>query len=136
MPNRHCKMLQVCVAKLVLIVTSVTWLIKVGGGGVKVGSHPRVLLTYLLTYLLTAWNGVLLEKLTGSQLVKKFQPSYRPRRFIAAFSSARHFSTFSARSVLSMYPSPLRSHFLKISSYQMISPGPSHIHFCRNKARF
>jgi len=31
-----------------------------------------LLLTYLLTYLLTPWTKVLLEKLTGSQLVKKF----------------------------------------------------------------
>jgi hypothetical protein len=30
--------------------------------------------TYLLTYLLTQWCRVLLEKLTGSQLVKKFPP--------------------------------------------------------------
>jgi len=30
------------------------------------------LLIYLLTYLLTPWSRVLLEKLTGSQLVKKF----------------------------------------------------------------
>jgi len=30
------------------------------------------LLTHSLTYLLTAWSIVLLEKLTGSQLVKKF----------------------------------------------------------------
>ena len=29
-------------------------------------------ITYLLTYLLTAWSRVLLEKLTGLQLVKKF----------------------------------------------------------------
>ena len=28
--------------------------------------------TYLLTYLLTPWSRVLLEKLTGLQLVKKF----------------------------------------------------------------
>jgi len=28
--------------------------------------------TYLLTYLLTPWSRVLLEKLTGPQLVKKF----------------------------------------------------------------
>jgi hypothetical protein len=31
-----------------------------------------LLLTYLLTYLLTPWSRVLLEKLTGLQLVKKF----------------------------------------------------------------
>jgi len=30
------------------------------------------ILTYLLTYLLTPWCGVLLEKITGLQLVKKF----------------------------------------------------------------
>ena len=35
------------------------------------------LLTYLLTYLLIPWSGVLLEKLTGLQLVKKLG---RPRR--------------------------------------------------------
>jgi len=29
-------------------------------------------LTYLLTYLLTPWSRVLLEKLTGLQLIKKF----------------------------------------------------------------
>jgi len=44
MPKRRCKMLYVCVAKLVLIVISVTWLIKVGGGGVTYEYY------YLLTY--------------------------------------------------------------------------------------
>jgi len=34
------------------------------------------LLTYLLTYSLTPWSRVLLEKLTGSQLVKKFPAFY------------------------------------------------------------
>ena len=34
------------------------------------------LLTYLLTYLLTPWSRVLLEKLTGSQLVKKYPALY------------------------------------------------------------
>ena len=42
---------------------------------------PRILwssgfVTYLLTYLLTPWSGVLLEKLTGSQLLKKFPAVY------------------------------------------------------------
>jgi hypothetical protein len=31
---------------------------------------------YLLTYLLTPWSRVLLEKLTGLQLVKKFPAFY------------------------------------------------------------
>ena len=35
-----------------------------------------------LHYLLTSWNSVLLVKLTGSQLVKKFPALYGTRRFI------------------------------------------------------
>jgi hypothetical protein len=50
------------------------------------------LLTYLLTYRLTPWNTVLLEKLTGSVLVKKSPVFYGTRRFIILFTSARHLS--------------------------------------------
>ena len=50
------------------------------------------LLNYLLTYLLTTWNKVLLEKLTGFQLVKKFPAFYGTRRFITAFTIARYLS--------------------------------------------
>ena len=39
---------------------------------------------YLLTYLLTPCSRVLLEKLTGLQLVKKFSTFYGTRRFITA----------------------------------------------------
>jgi len=49
-------------------------------------------LTYLLTYLLTPWCRVLLEKLTGLQLVKKFPVFHRTRRFITALTSFRHLS--------------------------------------------
>ena len=45
-------------------------------------------LTYLLTYLLTAWSRVLLDTLTVPQLVKKFPAFYETRRFITAFTSA------------------------------------------------
>ena len=34
------------------------------------------IITYLLTYLLTAWSRFLCEKLTGFQLVKKFPAFY------------------------------------------------------------
>ena len=47
-----------------------------------------------LTYLLTPWSRVLLEKLTSSQLVKKFSAFYENRRLITAFTSARHQSLF------------------------------------------
>jgi hypothetical protein len=40
-----------------------------------------------LIYLLTPWSRVLLEKLTGLQLVKKFPAFYGTRRFITAFTS-------------------------------------------------
>jgi len=36
------------------------------------------------------WSRVLLENLTGLQLVKKFPAFYGTRRFITAFTSARH----------------------------------------------
>jgi hypothetical protein len=40
----------------------------------------------------TQWSRVLLEKLTGLQLVKNFPAFYGTRRFITAFTSARHLS--------------------------------------------
>jgi hypothetical protein len=46
----------------------------------------------LLTYLLTPWSRVLLEKLTGLQLVKKFPSFYGTRRYLTALTSARHLS--------------------------------------------
>jgi hypothetical protein len=41
---------------------------------------------------LTPWSRGLLEKLTVSQLVKKFPAFYGTRRFITAFTRARHLS--------------------------------------------
>jgi hypothetical protein len=61
---------------------------------------------YLLAYLLTPWSTVLLEKLTGFQLVKKFPTYYRTRRFITAFTSARHVPLSWASSIQSMPPHP------------------------------
>ena len=50
--------------------------------------------TYLPTYLPTPWRSILLKKLTGSQLVKKFPAFYGTRRFITAFTSARQLFLF------------------------------------------
>jgi hypothetical protein len=58
-------------------------------------------LTYLLTYSLTPYSTVLLEKLTGLQLVKKFPAFYGTRKFITAFTSARHLSLSWTRSIQS-----------------------------------
>ena len=41
------------------------------------------------TYLLTPWIGTLLEKLTGSQLVRKCPAFYGTGRFITAGTSGR-----------------------------------------------
>ena len=42
-----------------------------------------------ITYFLTPWCRVLLEKLTGLQLVKKFPAYHGTRRFITAITSVR-----------------------------------------------
>ena len=64
------------------------------------------LFTYLLTYLLTPWYRVLLEKLTGLQLVKKFPAFHGTRRFITALTSLRHLSLSWASPIQSIYPHP------------------------------
>ena len=46
----------------------------------------------LFTYLLTPWCRVLLEKLTGLQLVKKFPTFHGTRKFITALTTVRHLS--------------------------------------------
>ena len=60
----------------------------------------------LLTYLLTPWCRVLLEKLTGLQLVKEFPAFHGTRRFITALTSVRHLSLSGASPIQSMYPHP------------------------------
>jgi hypothetical protein len=65
--------------------------------------------SHLLTYLLIPWSRVF-EKLTGSQLVKKFPAFHGTRRFSTAFTRAHHLSVISANQ---SSPCPL-SHFLKI----------------------
>jgi len=62
--------------------------------------------TYLLTYLLTPWCRVLLEKLPGLQLVKKLPAFHGTRRFITALTSVRHLSQSWASPILSIYPHP------------------------------
>ena len=64
------------------------------------------LLTYLVSYLLTPWCRVLVEKLTGLQLVKKFPAFHGTRRFITALTSLRHLSPSWASPIQSIYPHP------------------------------
>ena len=62
--------------------------------------------TYLLTHSLTPLRRVLIEKLTGSQLVKKSPAFYGTRNFITAFTSAHHLSLSWASSIQSISPHP------------------------------
>jgi len=60
----------------------------------------------IITYLLTPWCGVLLEKLTVLQLVKKFPAFQGTRRFITALTSVCHLSLSWASAIQSIYPHP------------------------------
>ena len=59
---------------------------------------------YYVYSLLTPWSRVLLQKLTGLQLVKKFPAFYGIRRFITALTSSRHLSLSWASSIQSTHP--------------------------------
>ena len=60
----------------------------------------------MYVYLLTPWCRVLLEKLTGLQLVKKFPAFHGTRRFITALTSIGHLSLSWASPIQSIYPHP------------------------------
>ena len=60
-----------------------------------------------ITYLLTPWCRVLLEKLTGLQLVNKFPAFHGTRRFITTLTSVRHLSLSCASPIQSIYPHPI-----------------------------
>jgi hypothetical protein len=53
-------------------------------------AHERRLIFLKMGFLLTPQSRVLLEKLTGLQLVKKFPVFYGTQRFVTALTSACH----------------------------------------------
>ena len=71
-------------------------------------------------YLLTPWCRVLLEKLTGLQLVKKFPAFYGTRRFITALTNLRHPSL--------SWASPIQSIYLHPTSCRSILILSTHLH--------
>jgi hypothetical protein len=98
---------------------------------------------YLLTYLRTySCYRVLLEKLTGLQLVKKFPAFYGTRRYSTALTSVHHLSLPCASSIQSIPPHPTswRSILIILSSHLLLglpSPGPRLcLWMFRNKIRF
>ena len=79
----------------------------------------------LFTYLINPWSRVLLEKLTGLQLVKKFPTFYGTRRFTTAFTSGRQLSLSWVSSIQSIPPQPTswRSILLLSSHLRLGLPG-------------
>ena len=61
--------------------------------------------------ILTPWSRVLLEKLTGFQPVKKFPTVHGNRKFIIAFTGARHLPYPQSRPEVSVHNSQ-QNHFL------------------------
>ena len=72
------------------------------------------------TYLVSPWCRVLVEKLTGLQLVKKFPAFHGNRRFITALTSVRHLSL--------SWDSPIQSIYLHPTSWRSILILSTHLH--------
>ena len=72
--------------------------------GTKMAQHTWLRSYEGIAYLLTPWSRVLLENLTGPQLVKKFPAFYGTLRFITAFTRARHLPLSWASSIQSIPP--------------------------------
>ena len=78
-----------------------------------------------MTYLLTPRSRVLLEKLTGPQLVKKFPAFYGNRKFITAITSSRHLTVSWASSIQSIPPHPTSWRYILILSSHLRPGLPS-----------
>ena len=82
------------------------------------------------TYLLTPWCRVLLEKLTGLQLVKKFPVFHGTRRFITALTSVHHPSLSWSSPIQSIYPHPTSWRSILILSTHLRLDLPSGLFSC------
>jgi len=78
-----------------------------------------------MKFLQTPLSRALLEKLTGSQLVKKFPAFYGTRRFITAFTRTRHLALSSARQIQSIPPHPISLRSILILSSHLCLGLPS-----------
>ena len=79
----------------------------------------------IVSFLLTPWCRVLLEKLTGLQLVKKFPAFHGTRRFITTPTSVRHLSLSWASTIQSIYPHPTSCRSILILSTHLRLSLPS-----------
>ena len=89
----------------------------------KKNSTAMILVKILgaISYLLTPWCRVLLEKLTGLQLVKKFPAFHGTRKFITALTSVRHLSLSWASPIQSIYQHPTWRSILILSTHLCLS---------------
>ena len=95
-------------------------------------SHVNfMLIVLLIVQLLTPWCRVLLEKLTGLQLVKKLPAFHGTRRFITALTSVRHLSLSWASPIQSIYPHPTSWRSVLILSTHLCLGLPSAIPILR-----
>ena len=79
---------------------------------------------HLLTYLLTPWSRVLLEKLIGSAVSQEIPRIFGTRRFLTVPTSARHLSLSWANSIQStqLPPTSWRSIFILSSHLRLGLP--------------
>ena len=77
------------------------------------------------SYLLNPWSRVLLENLTGFQLVKKFPAFHGTPRFITAVTRSRHLSLPWASSIQSISPHPTSWNSILILSCHLCLGLPS-----------
>jgi hypothetical protein len=66
------------------------------------------------TRSLTVWCRLLLEKLTGLQVIKKFTTFYGTGRFITALTSVRHLSLSWASPIQSTYSHPTQNTYKEL----------------------
>ena len=79
---------------------------KLHNSSLSYGNQHQVILTpghHLTEPILTPWCRVLLEKLTGLQLVKKLPAFHGTQRFITALTSIHHLSLSWASPIQSIY---------------------------------
>ena len=85
--------------------------------------------THTLTYLLTPWSRVLLEKLTGSAARQEIPRIFGTRRFLTVFTSAHHMSLSWANSVQSPQPPPTSWRSISILSSHLPHAHTKHLWF-------